>query len=202
MRFVFKRGTLRRFSSWRRCLPGYRHVLVCALLSGASIAGPHASAQVENSVKAAFVFNFLRFAEWPAQRLGNPEGVLTLCVWSGSAKVADALHTLAGRTVDRHALRISDIDRAEELSRCHALFVSEAAQRKLPPSLLRQAEAQDVLTVGDAEGFSAGGGMIGLVPEGGRMRFDINDKAVKRSAIKLSSHLYKLGRIVQEGPPQ
>ena len=202
MGLLYMRGALRHLSSWRRYLPGYRHTLVCALLSGASIAGPNASAQVENSVKAAFVFNFMRFSEWPAQRLASPEAALTLCVWSGSARLAESLHSLAGRTVDQHALRVADIDRVEDLQRCHALFVSEAAQRRMPPGLLRQAEAQDVLTVGDAERFAADGGMIGLVPEGARMRFEINDRAVKRSAIKLSSHLYRLGRLVQEGPLQ
>lgn len=170
------------------------------LLSWISIAAPNASAEVENSVKAAFVFNFLRFTEWPAQRLASPDAALTLCVWSGSAQLSDSLRSLAGRKVDQHVLSVSDIDRIEDLQRCHALFVPEAAQRKLPAGLLRRAESHDVLTMGDAEGFTAGGGMMGLVPEDARLRFEINDKAVKRSALKLSSHLYKLGRMAQESP--
>ncbi|WP_169516995.1 YfiR family protein [Azohydromonas australica] len=193
-------GGLRRISLCNRHRPGYRHAVICMLLSWVSIAAPNASAEVENSVKAAFVFNFLRFTEWPAQRLASPDAALTLCVWSGSAQLSDSLRSLAGRKVDQHALSVSDIDRVEDLQRCHALFVPEAAQRKLPAGLLRRAESQDVLTMGDAEGFTAGGGMMGLLPEGARLRFEINDKAVKRSALRLSSHLYKLGRMTQENP--
>jgi hypothetical protein len=123
---------------------------------------------------------------------------MTLCVWPGSAQLLDSLRSLSGRTVDQHVLSVSDIDRIDDLQRCHALFIPDAAQRRLPAGLLRRAESQDVLTVGDAEGFTAAGGMIGLVPEGTRLRFEINDKAVKRSALKLSSQLYKLGRMAQE----
>ena len=53
--------------------------------------------------------------------------------------------------------------------------------------------------MGDSDSFAAAGGMIGLVSDGPRMRFDINDKAVKRSGLKLGSQLYQLGRPVTEG---
>jgi hypothetical protein len=200
MGLVRMHGGFCRVSLRNRHWTGYRHAIICTLLSWVSIAAPNASAQVENSVKAAFVFNFLRFTEWPAQRLASSDAALMLCVWPGSVQLSESLRNLAGRNVDQHVLSVSDIDRVDDLQRCHALFVPEAAQRRLPAGLLRRAESHDVLTVGDAEGFTAGGGMIGLVPEGARLRFEINDKAVKRSALKLSSQLYKLGRMAQESP--
>lgn len=198
MWFPRMHGGSRRLTFWDRRRSGCRRALLYTLLSWGCIAAPNTSAQVENSVKAAFVFNFLRFTEWPAQRLASPDAALTLCVWAGSAQLADSLRNLAGRTVDRHVLSVSDIDRIDDLQQCHALFVPEAAQRKVPAGLLRRAESQDILTMGDADGFTASGGMIGLVPEGARLRFELNDKAVKRSALKLSSQLYKLGRMAQE----
>jgi hypothetical protein len=169
------------------------------MLWGASLMPSGAVAQGENSVKAAFVFNFLRFTEWPAQRFSSRDSDLTLCVWPANAHLSESLRNLAGRNVNQHNLRVTEIERGDELNRCHALFVPEAAQRAVPASVLRRAEAQDVLTVGDADNFAASGGMIGLVADGSRMRFELNDKAVKRSAIKLSSQLYQLGRPAQEG---
>jgi hypothetical protein len=198
MSLVHMHDGLRRAPLRSRRWPAYRRAVTCWFLSWVCIAAPNASAQIENSVKAAFVFNFLRFTEWPAQRLAGSDAGMTLCVWPGSAQLLDSLRSLSGRTVDQHVLSVSDIDRIDDLQRCHALFIPDAAQRRLPAGLLRRAESQDVLTVGDAEGFTAAGGMIGLVPEGTRLRFEINDKAVKRSALKLSSQLYKLGRMAQE----
>jgi hypothetical protein len=196
------RDPLRRLVFLKSYRQPYRRAVLYALLCLLSMLTLEASAQVENSVKAAFVFNFLRFTEWPAQRFANREAALTLCVWSGNTPLTESLGNLAGRTVDQRSLRVSNIDRVDDLNRCHALFLPEAAQHGLSPGLLRRAEAQDVLTVGDAEGFAVGGGMIGLVVDGTRMRFEINDRAVKRSAIKLSSQLYQLGRPVQEGVPR
>jgi hypothetical protein len=197
---VHMRAVLRRLWSQKRHWRGCGQAVTCALLSWILIAAPSAGAQVEDSVKAAFVFNFLRFTEWPAQRLPTSDAAMTLCVWSGSVQLSESLRSLAGRTVDEHVLNVSDIDRIDGLQGCHALFVPESAQRRLPAGLLRRAESNDVLTVGDADGFTTGGGMIGLVPEGARLRFEINQEAVKRSALKLSSQLYKLGRVAQEGP--
>jgi hypothetical protein len=174
--------------------------MVIALLWAAPLLAWAVSVPGENSVKAAFVFNFLRFTEWPAQRFANRNSDLTLCVWLANTHLSESLRHLAGRFVDQRNLRVTEIDQGDELGRCHALFVPEAAQRLVPEGMLRRAESQNVLTVGDAENFAAAGGMIGLVAEGARMRFELNDKAVKRSAIKLSSQLYQLGRLAQENP--
>lgn len=157
------------------------------------------TAQPESGVKAAFVFNFMRFTEWPAQRVPSRDAPLALCVWNGDGQLAESMRSLAGRLVDQHPLRVLDIERVDELGRCHALFVAETAPRGATPAWLRRSESLDVLTVGDGEGFAAGGGMIGLAYDGNKMRFDINDKAVRRSTLRFGSQLYQLGRIVAEG---
>jgi hypothetical protein len=163
---------------------------------------PPATAQAtapEAAVKAAFVFNFLRFTEWPARRFAASDAPLSLCVWSADARLSESLRTLAGRNVDDRRVQVADIERADELAKCHALFIADATARGPASVWQRKAESLDVLTLGDGDGFAASGGMIGLVSDGARMRFEINDRAVKRSGLKLGSQLYQMGRSVREG---
>lgn len=168
--------------------------LLACLLGGP----PVAIAQAEATVKAAFVFNFVRFTEWPAPRFATRDSPLSLCVWSTDARLSESMKALAGRSVDERTVRVTDVDRPDELGKCHALFIADATPRGSTSAWLRKAESLNVLTMGDSDGFAASGGVIGLVSDGPRMRFDINDKAVKRSGLKLGSQLYQLGRSVAE----
>lgn len=183
----------RRGPRWRgplRALCG----LACLLATA-----QQSAAQPESGVKAAFVFNFIRFTEWPPVRVASRDAPLSLCVWSTDGQLAESMRSLGGRLVDQHPLRVVDIERADDLGRCQVLFVSETAPRGALSGWLRRSESLDVLTVGDGDSFAAGGGMIGLNFDGTKMRFDINDKAVRRSNIKFGSQLYQLGRSVTEG---
>ena len=180
------------------CRRGRVRALGC-LLACWLAAPPGSIAQPEQNVKAAFVFNFIRFTEWPAPRFAGRNAPLTLCVLSMDAGLSDSMKALAGRVVDERQVRVMDVDHPEELAKCHALFIADAPSRGATSGWLRKAESLDVLTMGDSEGFAASGGMIGLVSDGTRMRFEINDKAVRRSGLKLSSQLHQLGRSVAEG---
>lgn len=164
-------------------------------------AQPLASAQAttpEATVKAAFVFNFLRFTEWPARRFATKDAPMTLCVGSADARLSESLKALGGRTLDDRRIQVTEIERADDLGKCHALFVADTTARATAAAWLRKAESLDVLTLGDGDGFAASGGMLGLVSDGSRMRFEINDRAVKRSGLKLGSQLYQVGRSVAE----
>lgn len=175
--------------------------LACArgcLLACLLGAPPWSIAQPEQSVKAAFVFNFVRFTEWPATRMPARDAPLSLCVWSSDSGVSEAMKALAGRAVDERIVQVAQVERPEELGKCHALFIADSG-RATTAAWLRRAESMDVLTMGDGDGFARAGGMLGLVPDGARMRFEINDKAIKRTGLKLGSQLYQLGRSVAEG---
>ena len=82
-------------------------------------------------------------------------------------RLSDAMKSLSGRSVDERPVRVADVERADDLSRCHALFVADATPRAAMPAWLRKAESLDVLTMGDGDGFAVSGGMIGLVSDGG-----------------------------------
>ena len=153
-----------------------------------------AQAASPSALKAAFLLNFAKFAEWPALPADAP---VRVCV-AGDALVATALvDTLRGQTIDTHGLQAVQLPPDGSARECQVLFVSAAEARRIA-ALLGDANAGPVLTVSDAERFAQSGGMVELFVEAGRMKFAINVDAVQRSRIRLSSRLLGLARIVKD----
>lgn len=142
---------------------------------------------------AAFLLNFARFTEWPADAIsgGAP---LVMCV--ADQRVAAALETAArGRQVDGRRLDIRRVEPDVSLRPCAVLFVGRNAADTLP-EILAALAGTSVLTVSDAESFAERGGVIQLFVEDGRMRFAINVQAAKAARLALSAQLLSLARIV------
>lgn len=158
-----------------------------------------ASAQnvTEPMVKAAFLFNFAKFTEWPAGVVA-PGDVLVLCVINDLA-VGDTLRDLTkDRTIDGHALLVqsSKLD-AGTLISCRLLYAS-GLDRPRSVALLESLKGISVFTVGDLDEFAQIGGVAHLFVENGTMRFAINLEAAQRSGLHLSSKLLSLARIVKD----
>jgi hypothetical protein len=153
-----------------------------------------AQAASPSALKAAFLFNFAKFAEWPALPADAP---VRVCV-AGDALVATALvDTLRGQSIETHGLQAIQLASDGSARGCQVLFLS-AGEAGRAATLLSDATASPVLTVSDAEKFAQSGGMVELFVEGGRMKFAINVDAVQRSRIRLSSRLLGLARIVRD----
>jgi hypothetical protein len=147
-----------------------------------------------DEVKAAFLFNFAKFVEWPSGA-STDSGPLVLGVM-GSDRIADALSqtvkdkTAGGRTLT--ARRVSDSD---DLARLHVLFVGVSEKSRLA-DVMKRVDDSSVLTVSDVDGFCQLGGMIRLMLEKNRVRFEINLEAAEHSGLKVSSKLLTLARTV------
>jgi hypothetical protein len=153
-----------------------------------------AQAASPSALKAAFLFNFAKFAEWPALAADAP---VRVCV-AGDALVATALtDTLRGHSIEMHGLQAIQLTSEGSARDCQVLFVSATEARRVV-ALLGDTNAGPVLTVSDADKFAESGGMVELFVEGGRMKFAINVDAVQRSRIRLSSRLLGLARIVRD----
>jgi hypothetical protein len=158
-----------------------------------------ASAQFATApaLKAAFLYNFAKFTEWPGEALA-PGTPLVLCVVNDRA-VADTLASLTkGRSVDGHALVVSMIKPdAAALTSCRLLFTSglDAARST---ALLESIAGKPILTVGDADKFAETGGVAGFFVEDGSLRFAINLEAAQRSGVHLSAKLLRLAKIVKD----
>ena len=154
------------------------------------------SASQEYKVKAAFLYNFTLFVEWPEEAFTGNDSPLTVCIL-GKSPFGDALDSLKGKTAKKRKLVIRQINRVEEMGNCHVLFVSTSEKMHLP-NILAAVKNQNVLTVSDLDRFAQAGGIINFVTLDDKVRFEINLKAAQQSRIKISSQLLKLARDVIE----
>jgi hypothetical protein len=147
----------------------------------------------DTRVKAAFLFNFAKFTEWPALAAGAP---IVACV-VGHDGIADALvETVRGQTIAGHALEVLRPQESAVWRGCQLLFVA-AAEIRRSTAALDSIKTLPVLTVSDSSDFSQSGGIIELYVDGGRIRFAINVDAGGRSGVRLSSRLLGLAKIIR-----
>jgi len=166
-----------------------------ALLLGCRVASA-ADALTEPQVKAAYIYNFAKFVQWPAEAHATPQAPLVLCVAARDG-LGGALAAIEGKPVQGRELRIRRAVKPDELKACHILFVPEAEERAAP-ELLRKAGGLPLLTIGEYDGFAAAGGGIGLVNRDERVQFEINPDAASRANLKVSSQLLRLATIVRD----
>lgn len=151
----------------------------------------------EYRIKAAFLFNFLQFVQWPPAAFADERAPLVICV-VGDDPFGEVLdQTLEGETVAKRGIVARRMSDEESLDACHLLFVSGSEKRRLGKVLQSVSRAAPVLTVSDIDGFVAGGGTIGFFLERNRVRFEINPAQARRHGLKLSSQLLGLGRILR-----
>jgi hypothetical protein len=147
-------------------------------------------------VKAAFIYSFAKFAEWPLLASGAP---IVFCI-VGSEQIASALAgTVRGRHVGGHALDVAQPRDSAGWRRCSVLFIADAEIGQSADRLSGVANLP-ILTVSDGRDFARSGGIIELYVENGRMRFVINVDAVELSGVRLSSRLLGLAKIVRGVP--
>ncbi|HUR33186.1 MAG TPA: YfiR family protein [Vicinamibacterales bacterium] len=143
----------------------------------------------EYRVKAAMLFNFARFVEWPAEAFSSPDMPLDLCIVGADpfgAVLDDSLrgHLVAGRAIQ--VRRMADIQPG-----CHLAFVSGSERRRMSVIADRLRSA-GTLTVAEDEGFGIVGGMIELFTDGDSIRFNIYPPAIERSKLRASARLIAL----------
>jgi hypothetical protein len=150
------------------------------------------SSDLESRVKAAFLFNFTKFVDWPAAAFDTPTSPLTICVL-GADPFGNLLDdALQGRTVGGRPLTTRRI--AEVEPGCHVLFVSTSERKRMRTS--------PVLTIGDADGEDGENGlgmMIELFTDGDRVRFNFHPKTVERAGLRASARLIALAANQQHG---
>jgi hypothetical protein len=153
----------------------------------------------EAQIKAAFLLNFARFAEWSPLAVPETSTILFFC-FDGAEDVRTAFQAIAdGREVAKRKIINRKITSASDARTCQAVFASDSKHSR-EAELLKTARDAGALTVGDGPDFLNSGGMIQLLVDGNRMRFDINMATVGLAKIKLSSKLLALARHVIELP--
>jgi hypothetical protein len=157
-------------------------------------AAPHEVSEYQ--VKAAFLYNFVKFVEWPGVRGGLSQDPIVIGVL-GSDPFGPVLdQTFADKRVGGRRFELRRYGTVEELQVCHVLFISSALKRDWS-KVLGVVRDTPVMTVSDGGGFVKSGGMIELVLENNRIRFDINLNEARVSRLKISAQLLQLARRVE-----
>jgi hypothetical protein len=150
----------------------------------------------ESQVKAMFVYNFLKFVEWPADAsVGAKDPFVVLIIGEGAT--ADAAEQfLESKTIADRPLVVRRSRWDQSLAGVRAAFVVERDTRKLR-RVLDAAAAAGVLTIGEGDDFTSSGGVIGLLVEDRKVRFDVDTSAAQNAGLRISSKLLALTRNVR-----
>lgn len=163
-------------STLRRALP---------LLLAATCSTDAEEIPIEHKVKASYLFNLLRFFQWPGD-VCPPEGTLNLFIYG--AGTLDAYYAWHGERVGNRKIsvkRIKDL-RAESNGECHLLVISG------DQPVLSVPIARGLLTVGEGEGFNGRGGVVNLLLINGRIRFELNEEVAQACGFVVDRKLSKL----------
>lgn len=146
-------------------------------------------------VRLGFLLNFARYVEWPEAAL-KPGAPLRFCLAPGDAEMAHQFGELAKQSIQSRLVQVKQIARPADASGCHLLYLPAETPGTL--SLwIGAAQQTGALTVGDLPDLIESGGTIGLVPVGGRYRFDVNLGVARQADLRFSSQLLKLARTVK-----
>ena len=168
----------------------------CGLLVCSGIARAREQA-TEADVKAAFLYNFTRYIEWPPAAFYGPADPFRICVASDAEFRRRVQSLIAGETAHGRPLELIVPGRSD-LQRCHILFVGRTEAARVGVMLAATSD-RPVLTVGETPGFLEKGGAVLFDVENHRVRFDINPGAATRVGLTVSSKLLRVARHVREG---
>lgn len=173
-------------------------LLLCSALLGSSLAvQAQISSSEEYRLKFAFLYNFAKFVDWPADAFSSPQAPLNICIIGTDPFDSDLEQQVADRSVNGHPYMTRTARASDDLGACHLIFLPAASDRSLP-AILKQAAASGAITVGESAGFARRGGTVNFVLEGTRLRFEVNLEASQRARSRISSRLLSLARIVRE----
>jgi hypothetical protein len=171
--------------------------IVPAAMFGQSAASNLAPAPGEYEVKAAFLYNFTRFVEWPDNPVLPAGTELRVCVL-GEDPFGTSVDALQGKRVHERTIAVRRLENAERRTGCDVLFVSASESVRLDRVIDPRTPEFGVLTVSDMPGFAEAGGIIQMVLEHRRVRFEINVTAARRAGLSISSKLLRLARTLHQ----
>jgi hypothetical protein len=182
---------------------------ICAFLTASTVAlaaAPFcarplsANAPLEYELKAAFLFRFPQFVEWPAETFKGAGEPFTYCTIGDDPFRGALERTLNGKTMGERALRIEHLIGAGKIAECQVLFIGGPGEKKQIEETLATVGTLPILTVGEADRFAENGGTIGFCTEDNKIRFEVNLDAAGKARLKISAKLLALAKTVLGAP--
>ncbi len=150
----------------------------------------------EYHIKAAFLLNFVKFMEWPSHDPSDTSSFINICIL-GDDPFDEALNTIEDKIVKEKKLVIKRSLKIEDIKDCQILFICTSEKKKLS-EILTKIKDLPILTVAETKNFCQSGGVLNFIIVKGKIHFEINVDAAKRSGLKISSKLLKLSKIIKE----
>lgn len=169
-------------------------LLVAGFVGGGMLpAEPASPPPLEYQVKAAFLYQFIKFVEWPPQALSHNTIIIGVL---SDGPMASALASIEGKEAKGRTVVVKRFKGLDDLEFSHILFISPGAAGHLR-EIRKRLGGSSTLEVSDVEGFARGGGMINFIMVEDKIHFEINVEAAEQAHLKISSQLLKLATIVQ-----
>jgi len=177
-----------------RCRPFARAIVAIAAALAAAwqpalLAQPERAADTsETRLKAAFLYKFASYVEWPLMSTPGPGAPLVIGVMNSEPLMRELAEITVGRSVNNHPIEVRRVDHGDLLDGVQILFIGDVRGADLAP-LLRHARQQPILTVTESKGAISDGSIINFTVERDRVRFEVSLPAAESSRLKLSSRL-------------
>ena len=175
------------------------------LLAGAWLNAQNTPGSSEYLIKAGFIYNFANLVQWPSTSFAQPDSPIVIVILGEDHFGTTLDHALEGKKVNARSFVIKRARSVAELQRtlgpqkeCQILYVSSSEMPHLGEAI-QVLKGAPVLTIGETPGFAKSGGIINLVLEDNKVRFEVNVQAAKEADLNISSRLLALARIIPEG---
>jgi hypothetical protein len=165
-------------------------LIACGLL--ALMRGTLADELPEYRLKAAFLYNFALFTEWPAD-VGR---ALNLCVY-GHDPFGKEIDGLQGKEINERSLVVKHRDKGESLTECQIVFISASETRDLE-QILGELRGKPVLTIADSVGAARAGTVLNMAVAQSKITFEANLQVARAAGLRLSSKLLRLATEVYQ----
>jgi|WetSurMetagenome_2_1015567.scaffolds.fasta_scaffold241645_2 hypothetical protein len=149
----------------------------------------------EYEVKAAYLFNFAKFIEWPAPVFPKNDAPIIIGISKDDSFGGILENAVSGKTVQNRSIIIRRVKTLDDWQSCNIAFIG-AAETNLTASILESLESRHVLTVGEREGTARSKCIINFIMEGGRVQFEVDAMKAEIAGIKISSKLMMVARVV------
>ena len=174
-----------------------QQILACLMLVFLSILGHRTPAQEsapEADLKAAVLYNFTKYVEWPAEAFASAEAPLVVGIFGDEAFTRTLRTLLADKTAHKHPFTVRRLTNDADAKSCHILFFQAAETRRMG-RLYESIKRSPILTVGESDEFMDQGGMVNLYFEDKQVRFEVHPPTAENAKLTVSSRLLRLAKI-------
>lgn len=172
-------------------------LILILFIPGLSTVMAQNKASREYTIKAAFIYNFTQFVEWPSNSFESEDSPFIIGILGKDPFISAIDETVGGEKVAGHPIIVQRYTKVSDIKYCHILFVSNTEAKNIK-EIIDGLENKSTLTVSDIPGFPVEGGMIGFIMENNKTRLQINPSVAKSAEINISSKLLRLAEIVEQ----